>query len=240
MFFLHNSDVRSHGKLKSSNCVVDSRFVLKVTDFGLHRLHAMEETSAEELGTHAFYKSKSVDFGIKVCSPHVLCSLWFKVQNVTASVLSGRLDVLAVTSRFVILSYQESHYFWCFCCSRGSSCQFARQSASTLIVTGPFRVPWDTIWEQFSRDYRFSAFGYDQSFNRFWSALFLLLSLWLKWDYLIFVLWWMIAPLPRLVQHCTAVGICSFLRESSSIEHLQTVKPSNRGSNRIKLDDPIK
>uniref|UniRef100_A0A914WK42 Guanylate cyclase n=1 Tax=Plectus sambesii TaxID=2011161 RepID=A0A914WK42_9BILA len=58
MFFLHNSDVRSHGKLKSSNCVVDSRFVLKVTDFGLQKLHAMEETSAEEIGTHAFYKKK--------------------------------------------------------------------------------------------------------------------------------------------------------------------------------------
>uniref|UniRef100_A0A914S5I0 guanylate cyclase n=1 Tax=Parascaris equorum TaxID=6256 RepID=A0A914S5I0_PAREQ len=29
MYFLHSSYVGSHGKLKSSNCVVDSRFVLK-------------------------------------------------------------------------------------------------------------------------------------------------------------------------------------------------------------------
>ncbi|VDM73558.1 unnamed protein product, partial [Strongylus vulgaris] len=29
LYFLHNSEIRSHGRLKSSNCVVDSRFVLK-------------------------------------------------------------------------------------------------------------------------------------------------------------------------------------------------------------------
>ncbi|XP_014673866.1 PREDICTED: LOW QUALITY PROTEIN: atrial natriuretic peptide receptor 1-like [Priapulus caudatus] len=35
MHYLHESSIRSHGKLKSSNCVIDSRFVLKITDFGL-------------------------------------------------------------------------------------------------------------------------------------------------------------------------------------------------------------
>ncbi|CAG9538623.1 unnamed protein product [Cercopithifilaria johnstoni] len=58
MYFLHNTFVGSHGKLKSSNCVVDSRFVLKVTDFGFHELHAMEDESPEEIGEHAFYKKK--------------------------------------------------------------------------------------------------------------------------------------------------------------------------------------
>ncbi|EJD74806.1 RGC/RGC protein kinase [Loa loa] len=58
MYFLHNSFVGSHGKLKSSNCVVDSRFVLKVTDFGFHELHAMEDENTEEIGEHAFYKRR--------------------------------------------------------------------------------------------------------------------------------------------------------------------------------------
>uniref|UniRef100_A0A915DTZ4 Guanylate cyclase n=1 Tax=Ditylenchus dipsaci TaxID=166011 RepID=A0A915DTZ4_9BILA len=58
MYFLHNSEIRSHGKLKSSNCVVDSRFVLKVTDFGLAELHAMEEVSAEEMESHAYHRKK--------------------------------------------------------------------------------------------------------------------------------------------------------------------------------------
>uniref|UniRef100_A0AC35FUX4 Guanylate cyclase n=1 Tax=Panagrolaimus sp. PS1159 TaxID=55785 RepID=A0AC35FUX4_9BILA len=57
MYFLHNSEIRSHGKLKTSNCVVDSRFVLKVTDFGLAELHAMEDTT-EDVDTHSFYRKK--------------------------------------------------------------------------------------------------------------------------------------------------------------------------------------
>lgn len=36
--FLHYSDVRFHGNLKSSNCVVDGRWTLKLTDFGVGEL----------------------------------------------------------------------------------------------------------------------------------------------------------------------------------------------------------
>ena len=35
MIYLHDSPIHSHGQLKSSNCVVDNRWVLKITDFGL-------------------------------------------------------------------------------------------------------------------------------------------------------------------------------------------------------------
>ncbi|XP_045504213.1 atrial natriuretic peptide receptor 1 isoform X2 [Colias croceus] len=43
MHYLHGTDIRSHGALKSSNCVVDSRFVLKITDFGLNALRVSEK-----------------------------------------------------------------------------------------------------------------------------------------------------------------------------------------------------
>ncbi|KAM8767640.1 atrial natriuretic peptide receptor 1 isoform 1-T4 [Acanthopagrus schlegelii] len=54
MLFLHNSVIVSHGNLKSSNCVVDSRFVLKITDYGLQSLR----TSSSPEDTHAYYARK--------------------------------------------------------------------------------------------------------------------------------------------------------------------------------------
>ncbi|XP_053447082.1 atrial natriuretic peptide receptor 1 isoform X2 [Nycticebus coucang] len=42
MLFLHNGAICSHGNLKSSNCVVDGRFVLKITDYGLESFRDLE------------------------------------------------------------------------------------------------------------------------------------------------------------------------------------------------------
>ncbi|TRY88007.1 hypothetical protein DNTS_013002, partial [Danionella cerebrum] len=54
MNYLHNSYIGSHGNLKSSNCVVDSRFVLKITDYGL----ASFRSSCENEDSHALYAKK--------------------------------------------------------------------------------------------------------------------------------------------------------------------------------------
>ncbi|KAJ8299585.1 hypothetical protein KUTeg_023645, partial [Tegillarca granosa] len=43
--FIHKSSVHFHGNLKSSNCVVDSRWTCKLTDFGVPRIRAMDKTS---------------------------------------------------------------------------------------------------------------------------------------------------------------------------------------------------
>ncbi|XP_049885554.1 atrial natriuretic peptide receptor 1 isoform X3 [Pectinophora gossypiella] len=51
MHYLHGTDIRSHGALKSSNCVVDSRFVLKITDFGIHALR----TSEKDARAHSYW-----------------------------------------------------------------------------------------------------------------------------------------------------------------------------------------
>ena len=55
MAFIHSSEIKVHGNLKSSNCVVDSRFVLKVTDFGLHSLRDRGENIED---SYAYWKSK--------------------------------------------------------------------------------------------------------------------------------------------------------------------------------------
>ncbi|XP_067094422.1 atrial natriuretic peptide receptor 1 [Osmerus mordax] len=51
MAFLHNSVIVSNGNLKSSNCVVDNRFVLKITDYGLSSFR----TESDNEDAHAYY-----------------------------------------------------------------------------------------------------------------------------------------------------------------------------------------
>ncbi|XP_070536703.1 atrial natriuretic peptide receptor 1-like isoform X5 [Ptychodera flava] len=55
LHFLQHSAIKYHGNLKSSNCVVDSRFVLKITDFGLQKF---KEDSKEVEHTHAYYQKQ--------------------------------------------------------------------------------------------------------------------------------------------------------------------------------------
>lgn len=55
MAFLHNSVIVSHGNLKSSNCVVDNRFVLKITDYGLSSFRTESNTD----DAHAYYARES-------------------------------------------------------------------------------------------------------------------------------------------------------------------------------------
>lgn len=40
MMVLHNSAVQVHGRLKSSNCLIDSRWVCKIGDWGLSELRS--------------------------------------------------------------------------------------------------------------------------------------------------------------------------------------------------------
>ncbi|XP_043190575.1 atrial natriuretic peptide receptor 2-like isoform X1 [Amphibalanus amphitrite] len=56
MAYLHSSEIRVHSKLKSSNCVVDSRFVLKITDFGLHQLDTDDEN--QNLDSYVYWKRR--------------------------------------------------------------------------------------------------------------------------------------------------------------------------------------
>uniref|UniRef100_A0A671W4T2 Guanylate cyclase n=1 Tax=Sparus aurata TaxID=8175 RepID=A0A671W4T2_SPAAU len=55
MVFLHNSVILSHGKLKSSNCVVDNRFVLKITDYGLSSFRSDDNSGKD---AHAYYAQR--------------------------------------------------------------------------------------------------------------------------------------------------------------------------------------
>ncbi len=76
MSYLHSSELKAHRNLKSSNCVVDSRFVLKLTDFGLHHLkmaHRMRQPDEED--TYAFWKSEQRDHMITSQGRHLSLKL---------------------------------------------------------------------------------------------------------------------------------------------------------------------
>ena len=53
--YLHHGAIMSHGNMKSSNCVVDSRFVLKLTDFGLLAVRRNLDLDAD---SYEYHKSR--------------------------------------------------------------------------------------------------------------------------------------------------------------------------------------
>ncbi|KAJ8313089.1 hypothetical protein KUTeg_010462 [Tegillarca granosa] len=56
MEYIHNSPIKSHGKLKSSNCVVDSRWVCKITDYGLWNWYE-GDVNVDDIGEQEIYKA---------------------------------------------------------------------------------------------------------------------------------------------------------------------------------------
>jgi serine/threonine protein kinase len=62
MQHIHNSQIGSHGNLKSSNCVVDSRFICKITDFGLPTLRSNTNKSSPSgvVQDYQYYKSRII------------------------------------------------------------------------------------------------------------------------------------------------------------------------------------
>jgi hypothetical protein len=65
MIYIHNSEIKSHGNLKSSTCYVDSRWVLKISGFGLNKFKYVPPTEYQ-VRDHAYYR------GEKITTPYII------------------------------------------------------------------------------------------------------------------------------------------------------------------------
>ncbi|KAH3831132.1 hypothetical protein DPMN_104394 [Dreissena polymorpha] len=66
MVYLHASPLHVHGRLTSTNCVIDSRFLLKITDYGLPAVFAGEREKEGELNADVVFNSRAYLFFV-VC-----------------------------------------------------------------------------------------------------------------------------------------------------------------------------
>lgn len=121
MQYLHHSDIKSHGTLKSSNCVVDSRFVLKISDFGLHFLRAHDESRNEE--DFSYWQSKLCILITRALIARVARSakMAIKFVGIIKDAVCERFEALradlfrVVPPRFVFTSacHLKADYYFC-------------------------------------------------------------------------------------------------------------------------------
>ena len=56
MAYLQSTDIKSHGDLKSSKCLVDSHWMLKIADYGLNTFK--EKQTKTYPSEHSYYRGK--------------------------------------------------------------------------------------------------------------------------------------------------------------------------------------
>lgn len=130
MRYITNSPLHCHGNLKSRNCIVDSRWVLKITDYHLNEMYSLQNSSRQvelsglfffsfkqKLNFYLFFDRRSSLDGTRTssngfdqkrsCYAHDQFSSWWRLQfrNYYARSYSPRSSVLYVGligSRFVL------------------------------------------------------------------------------------------------------------------------------------------
>lgn len=62
--YLHESNIMCHGRLKSSNCVVDGRWICKLTDYGMTTFRHGEDVD-QAITEDTWFSSKLIEHYFK-------------------------------------------------------------------------------------------------------------------------------------------------------------------------------
>ncbi|XP_047464714.1 guanylyl cyclase C isoform X2 [Mugil cephalus] len=116
MSYLHASDIQVHGRLKSTNCVVDNRMVVKITDFGCNAFLSPEQGTEVSAALLLFIPSPTFSTLFASC---VLSDLWTAPEHLRSHGTSQKGDVysFAIISQEIVL---RKSTFYTKACSRRS------------------------------------------------------------------------------------------------------------------------
>lgn len=106
MSYLHSTEIKSHGNLKSSNCVVDGRWVLKITDYGLNKFKA-NQADREEGEYARFYRKCIILPPWKKKTSQILNSLILKLKIFRLILIEPRVP----RKRFPGICHKWYHMF---------------------------------------------------------------------------------------------------------------------------------
>ena len=105
MIALHNSPITAHGNLKSSKCLIDSRWVCKVSDFGLDSVKANQ--TREDHGEYAKYRGKKQVF----ITPHLSHSNVKKLNGVVELLGAKTKPILVCFASFQFVLVTAHQFF---------------------------------------------------------------------------------------------------------------------------------
>ena len=105
LMFLHRSEIRSHGRLTSRNCLVDNRWTIKLSGFGLHTFRSGRSGVGEFVPGMAHGVPNPDYEGADYASlfwtaPEILRTGVFHIDHVGAGTVNGDVYSLGLILRF--------------------------------------------------------------------------------------------------------------------------------------------
>ena len=91
MRYLHASAIKFHGNLTSSKCVIDSHWVVKITDWGLHEFKSGQEEV--EKSPHKKYSGTFVESNTFSLPPK-----WFEKTAFCFAIIIIKMKIKIITN----------------------------------------------------------------------------------------------------------------------------------------------